>query len=90
MPQHKSAKKRLRRNGAREELNTARKSRIRTFIRKAREAIAGGDTAAAATAFNDSMAEIQRGVAKGVMHKNTASRTISRLNASMVKAQKTA
>jgi len=81
MAHHQSAKKRIRRNGRREEINGARRSRIRTFVRKVEEAIAGGKKADAASALKDAQPEIQRGVSKGVMHKNTANRQISRLNA---------
>ena len=75
------AKKRARQNERRALVNQSRRSRIRTFIRKVEEAIAGGDQAAAAAALKAAQPEIQRGVTKGILHKNTASRKISRLSA---------
>ncbi|MBC7147335.1 MAG: 30S ribosomal protein S20 [Thioclava marina] len=79
------SKKRARQNERRQDINKARRSRIRTFIRKVEEAIASGDYAAATTALRNAQPEIARGVTKGVIHKNTASRKVSRL-ASRVKA----
>ena len=79
------AKKRVRQIERRTAVNTARRSRIKTFIRKVEEAIASGDAAAAKSALQAAQPEIMRGATKGVMHKNTASRKISRL-ASRVKA----
>lgn len=73
------SKKRIRRNGRREEINRARRGRIRTFIKKVELAIASGDQAAASDALKQAQPEIMRGVSKGVLHKNTASRKISRL-----------
>ncbi len=80
-----SSKKRARQTEARTEINKARRSRLRTFIRKVEEAIAGGDQASAAEALRIAQPEIMRGVTKGVLHKNTASRKVSRL-AGRVKA----
>lgn len=80
-----SAKKRVRQLERRTEVNKARRSRIRTFLRKVEEAIAGGDQAVAKSALQDAQPEIMRGVTKGVIHKNTASRKVSRLT-SRVKA----
>ena len=74
------ARKRIRRNDRRTEVNTARLSRIRTFMRKVEESIASGDASTAQTALRAAQPEIMRGVTKGVMHKNTASRKISRLS----------
>lgn len=74
------ARKRIRRNDRRAEVNTARVSRVRTFTRKVEEAIASGDADAAAAALRAAQPEIMRGVSKGVMHKNTASRKVSRLS----------
>ena len=74
------AKKRVRQIARRTEVNKARRSRIRTFIRKVEEAIASGDQAAANEALKVARPEIMRGVAKGISHKNTASRKVSRLN----------
>jgi small subunit ribosomal protein S20 len=79
------SKKRARQSEARYDVNKARRSRIRTFVRKVEEAIASGDAAAAAEAFKNAQPELARGVTKGVLHKNTVSRKISRL-ASRVKA----
>ncbi len=90
MANHKSAEKRIRANARREEVNTARKSRIRTFVRKVRDAVIAANAAEAQTAFQAAMPEIQRGVSKGVLKKNTASRMLSRLNASIVKLSKAA
>jgi len=74
------AKKRIRRNNRRAEINGARVSRIRTFIKKVESALESGDKAAAAAALTAVQPELARGVAKGVLHKNTASRKFSRLN----------
>ena len=73
------AKKRIRRNERRAEINGARIGRIRTFVKKVESAIAGGDKAAAAEALSAAQPELARGVARGVLHKNTASRKLSRL-----------
>ncbi len=81
MAQHKSAKKRIRRTERRTVVNSARRGRIRTFITRVEQAIAGGKKADAAAALKAAQPEIQRGVTKGVVLKNTASRKISRLNA---------
>jgi small subunit ribosomal protein S20 len=81
MAHHKSAKKRIRRNARRTDVNGARRGRIRTFIRKVETAIAGGKKDDALAAFKAAQPEIARGVTKGVLHQNTASRKISRLNA---------
>ncbi|MGA0922995.1 MAG: 30S ribosomal protein S20 [Rhodobacteraceae bacterium] len=79
------AKKRARQNEARATVNKTRRSRIRTFLRKVEEAIASGDKDAAAAALRAAQPELMRGVTKGVFHKNTASRKVSRL-AARVKA----
>ncbi len=79
------AKKRARQNEARFQVNKMRRSRIRTFLRGVEEAIASGDKEAAQKALQAAQPEIMRGVTKGVMHKNTASRKVSRL-ASRVKS----
>lgn len=75
-----SAKKRVRQTARRTEVNKARRSRVRTFIRKVEEAIAAGDQASALDALKAAQPEIMRGSNKGVMHKNTASRKVSRLH----------
>ena len=74
------ARKRIRRNERRAEINGARISRIRTFVKKVESAIAGGDKSAAAAALKEAQPELARGVARGVLHKNTASRKLSRLS----------
>ncbi|MFD1195055.1 30S ribosomal protein S20 [Seohaeicola saemankumensis] len=79
------SKKRARQNEARFAVNKARRSRIRTFIRKVEEAIESGDKTAAAAALQAAQPEMMRGVTKGVLHKNTVARKISRL-AARVKA----
>lgn len=80
-----SSKKRARQAVRRNAVNTARRSRIRTFLRKVEEAIASGDQTTAAAALKAAQPELMRGVTKGVLHKNTASRKMSRL-AARVKA----
>ena len=79
------SKKRARQIERRTDVNKARRSRIRTFLRKVEEAIASGNATAAADALRAAQPELMRGVTKGVVHKNTASRKISRL-AARVKA----
>ena len=79
------SKKRARQTVRRTDVNKARRSRIRTFLRKVEEAITSGDKSAAAEALRAAQPELMRGVSKGVFHKNTASRKISRL-AARVKA----
>jgi small subunit ribosomal protein S20 len=79
------AKKRARQNERRFEINKARRSRIRTYLRKVEDAIASGDKEVAAAALKSAQPELMRGVTKGVLHKNTASRKMSRL-AARVKA----
>ncbi len=79
------SKKRARQNARRYQINKARRSRIRTFLRKVEEAIAAGDREAAAEALRRAQPELMRGVTKGVLHKKTAARKMSRLS-SRVKA----
>jgi small subunit ribosomal protein S20 len=74
-----SAKKATRKIAARTEINKSRVSRIRTFLRKVEEAIASGDKGAAEAAMKVAQPELARGASKGVMHRNTVSRKISRL-----------
>ena len=81
MANHKSAKKRIRRNANRAEINKSRISRIRTFLKRVETAIASGDKEAAQTALKEAQPELMRGVSKGVLHKNTVSRKMSRLSA---------
>jgi small subunit ribosomal protein S20 len=73
------AKKRIRRNTARTAVNKNRVSRIRTLVKKVENAVIAGDKAAAAEALHVAQPELARGVAKGVVHKNTASRKYARL-----------
>jgi small subunit ribosomal protein S20 len=79
------SKKRARQSETRFGINKARRSRIRTFLRKVEEAIASGDKDAAAAALKNAQPELARGVSKGVLHKNTVARKMSRLS-SRVKA----
>ena len=81
MANTKSAKKMLRKIARRTEVNKSRRSRVRTYVRKVEEAIASGDKKAATTALKAAEPEIMRGVSKGVVHKNTGSRKVSRLAA---------
>ncbi len=74
------ARKRIRRNEARAVVNGNRLGRIRTFVKKVEAALDGGDKAAAAEALKAAQPELARGVARGVLHKNTASRKLSRLS----------
>lgn len=74
------AEKRIRRNARRAAVNKARLSRIRTQVKKVESAIAAGDKAGAQAALIAAQPELMRGVSKGVVHKNTASRKISRLS----------
>ncbi len=85
MANHKSAEKRIRRNARRAEINGMRRSRIRTFLKKVELAIAGGDKPAAQEALKVAQPELHRGVTKGVVHRNTAARKLSRLS-SRIKA----
>ncbi len=73
------AKKRIRRNDRRAEINGARVSRIRTFVKKVELALAAGNKADATAALAAAQPEMQRGVSKGVLHKNTVARKFSRL-----------
>jgi small subunit ribosomal protein S20 len=80
-----SAKKATRKIARRAAINKNRRSRVRTFVRKVEEALASGDKAAAAAAFQVAQPELMRAATKGVLHRNTASRKVSRL-AQRVKA----
>lgn len=75
------SKKRARQNERRQDVNKARRSRIRTFLRKVEEAISSGNQETAATALKAAQPELARGVSKGVLHKNTVARKMSRLSA---------
>ncbi|QFU10309.1 30S ribosomal protein S20 [Rhodobacteraceae bacterium THAF1] len=74
------SKKRARQNERRYQINKARRSRIRTYLRRVEEAIESGDQSAAKEALQAAQPELMRGVTKGLMHKNTASRKMSRLS----------
>lgn len=74
------ARKRIRRNDRRATINTARRSRIRGFVKKVEEAIAGGDRKTAEEALRAAQPEMARGIARGVLHKNTVARKMSRLS----------
>ncbi|OLY46396.1 30S ribosomal protein S20 [Bartonella apis] len=74
-----SSRKAVRKIAARTEVNKSRRTRIRTFVRKFDDAVAGGNKAAAEVAFKAVEPELMRAVTKGVLHKNAASRKVSRL-----------
>ncbi|TKT74947.1 30S ribosomal protein S20 [Aquamicrobium sp. LC103] len=74
-----SAKKATRKIDRRTAINKNRRSRVRTFVRKVEEALAAGDKAAAEAALKAAQPELMRAATKGVLHKNTASRKVSRL-----------
>ncbi|MFZ2004015.1 MAG: 30S ribosomal protein S20 [Stellaceae bacterium] len=79
MPHHKSAEKRLRQTEKRTAVNRARLSRVRTFVKKVETAIDSGDKPAAETALRAAQPELHRATLKGVMHRNTVARKLSRL-----------
>lgn len=81
MPSHRSAEKRVRTTAKRTAINKARRSQIRSAIRSVEEALASGDKRAATAALKVAEPQIMRGVSKGVIHKNTGSRKVSRLAA---------
>jgi small subunit ribosomal protein S20 len=81
MPHHESAEKRLRQTEKRTAVNRARMSRVRTFVKKVETAISSGDKAAAESAFQVAQPELHRATTKGVMHRNTVARKLSRLAA---------
>ena len=80
-----SAKKRIRNTLRKTDINKSRRSRIKTFVRKVEDALESKDAKAAVESLKAAQPEIMRGVTKGVFHKNTASRKISRLS-SRIKA----
>ena len=80
MANHKSAEKRIRQTERRTAVNKARVARLRTFVKKVESAIASGDKEAARAAYSAAQPELQRGVGKGVIHRNTAARKLSRLS----------
>lgn len=79
MANTQQSKKRVRRNLRREEINQSRRSRIRTFVKKVEAAVESGDKDAARSALQHAEPEVMRGAAKGVLHSNTAARTVARL-----------
>jgi small subunit ribosomal protein S20 len=81
MANNPAARKRIRQTAKRTARNQARKSRVRTYVKKVEAAIAGGDRSAAADALRSAQPEMQRAVTKGVAHLNTVARKISRLAA---------
>ncbi len=81
MANHRSAEKRIRQTATRAAVNKARVSRIRTFVKKVETAIAEGNKDAASAAFAAAGPEMQRGITKGVLHRNTVARKLSRLSA---------
>ncbi len=89
MANHVSALKRARQTETRTEVNRANRSRVRTSLRAMREALVKGDAKAAQTQYRDTVSVLDKGVQKGVLHANTASRYKARLNA-RVKAIATA
>jgi small subunit ribosomal protein S20 len=88
MPNIDSAKKRTRTTAKRTAINTSRRTRVRGFIRKVEEAITSGDPKAALAALKAAEPEIMRGVSKGVVHKNTGARKVSRLTKRVAKLSK--
>ncbi|MGZ8363840.1 MAG: 30S ribosomal protein S20 [Caulobacteraceae bacterium] len=85
MANNPGAKKAIRKIAQRTEVNKARRSRVRTFLRRFEEAVAAGDKAVATTTFVEAQSELMRAVSKGVVHHNTGSRKVSRLAARLKK-----
>jgi len=85
MANNPGAKKAIRKIARRTEVNKARRSRVRTYVRKFEEAIAAADAGVAKDSFVQAQSELMRAVTKGVLHKNTASRKVSRLAAQLKK-----
>lgn len=85
MANNPGAKKSIRKIARRTEVNKARRSRVRTYLRKFEESLTTGDLAAAKAAFIVAQSELMRAVTKGVVHKNTGSRKVSRLAARLKK-----
>jgi small subunit ribosomal protein S20 len=86
MANNPGAKKAIRKIARRTEVNKARRSRVRTYLRKFEEALTGGDAAVAKAAFVEAQSELMRAVGKGVVHKNTGARKVSRLAAQLKRA----
>ncbi len=85
MPNIDSAKKRVRTTAKRTKINQSRRTRVRGYVRKVEEALSKGDKAAAQAALKAAEPEIMRGVSKGILHKNTGSRKVSRLSKRVAK-----
>ncbi len=85
MANNPGAKPAIRKIARRTEVNKARRSRVRTFLRKFEEAVTAGDVDAAKAAFVEAQSELMRAVSKGVVHKNTGSRKVCRLAAQLKK-----
>jgi small subunit ribosomal protein S20 len=85
MANNPGARKAIRKIARRTEVNKARRSRVRTYVRKFEEAISAGDASAAKTAFVEAQSELMRAVSRGVVHKNTGARKVSRLAAQLKK-----
>ncbi len=85
MANNPGAKKAIRKIAKRTEVNTSRRSRVRTFLRKFDEAVTAGDAGAAKTAFEIAQSELMRAVGKGVVHRNTGSRKVARLHRQLKK-----
>jgi len=85
MANNAGARKAIRKIEARTEVNKARRTRVRTYLRKFQEAVTGGDVESAKAAFITAQSELMRAVSKGVVHKNTGSRKVSRLAAQLKK-----
>ena len=85
MANNAGARKAIRKIAARTEVNKARRTRVRTYLRKFQEAVAAGDAGVAKNAFVQAQSELMRAVSKGVVHKNTGSRKVSRLAAQLKK-----
>lgn len=81
MASHKSAEKRIRQTAKRTAINRSRLSRVRTFVKKVEMAIASGNKEAAQSALQLAQPELHRAITKGVLHRNTVSRKLSRLAA---------
>jgi small subunit ribosomal protein S20 len=85
MANNPGAKKSIRKIARRTEVNKARRSRVRTFLRRFDEAVSGGDVPTATDAFVKAQSELMRAVSRGVVHANTGSRKVSRLAAQLKK-----
>ncbi len=85
MANNPGARKAIRKIARRTEVNKARRSRVRTYVRKFEEALTAGDASAAKTAFVEAQSELMRAVSRGVVHKNTGARKVSRLAAQLKK-----